>query len=122
MDKNRIEGAALQGEQARNRKALVIKARWRKSGGCAVKECVTGPAQLGDFEGELVDLGLTKGQLTVYRVRFYQGHRMESKAIVPRDPIISSTALVLQVNPNAEIVVKTKVALVSKELTGCSFD
>ena len=40
MDKNRIEGAAEQGERARNRKALVIKARRRKSGGCAVKECV----------------------------------------------------------------------------------
>ncbi|MFZ3084748.1 hypothetical protein [Rhodoferax ferrireducens] len=32
MDKNRIEGAAEQGERARNRKALVIKAKWRKSG------------------------------------------------------------------------------------------
>ena len=39
MDKNRIEGAARQGERARNRKALVIKAKRRKSGGCAVKEC-----------------------------------------------------------------------------------
>ena len=40
MDKNRIEGAAKQGERARLREALVIKAKWRKSGGCAVKECV----------------------------------------------------------------------------------
>ena len=40
MDKNRIEGVAEQGERAKNRKALVIKARWRRSGGCAVKECV----------------------------------------------------------------------------------
>jgi len=40
MDKNRIEGAAWQGERARIREALVIKARWRKSGGCAMKECV----------------------------------------------------------------------------------
>ena len=40
MDKNRIEGAAEQGEWARNREALVIKAKWRKSGGCAEKECV----------------------------------------------------------------------------------
>ena len=40
MDKNRIEGDAEQGERAKDRKALVIKARWRKSGGCAVKECV----------------------------------------------------------------------------------
>ena len=40
MDKNRIEGAAEQGKRARFRKALVIKAKRRKSGGCAVKECV----------------------------------------------------------------------------------
>lgn len=40
MDKNRIEGVAEQGERARNRKALVIKARRRRSGGCAAKECV----------------------------------------------------------------------------------
>jgi len=40
MNKNRIEGVAEQGERARNREALVIKARWRRFGGCAVKECV----------------------------------------------------------------------------------
>ena len=48
MDKNRIEGAAEQGERARDREALVIKAKWRptgisfghKFGGCAEKECV----------------------------------------------------------------------------------
>jgi hypothetical protein len=40
MDKNRIEGVAEQGERAQNREALVIEARRRKSGGCAVKECV----------------------------------------------------------------------------------
>ena len=40
MNKNRIEGAAEQGERASNREALVIKAKRRKSGGCAVKECV----------------------------------------------------------------------------------
>jgi hypothetical protein len=40
MDKNRIEGGAEQGERAMNREALVIKARRRKSGGCAAKECV----------------------------------------------------------------------------------
>ena len=40
MNQNRIEGVAKQGERARNREALVIKARWRRSGGCAVKECV----------------------------------------------------------------------------------
>ena len=40
MDKNRIQGAAEQGERAHNREALVIKAKWRRFGGCAVKECV----------------------------------------------------------------------------------
>ncbi len=40
MDKNRIEGAAEQGERAMNREALVTKARWRKCGGCAMKVCV----------------------------------------------------------------------------------
>ncbi len=39
MNKNRIEGAAEQGERAKNREALVIKVRWRRSGGCAAKEC-----------------------------------------------------------------------------------
>jgi hypothetical protein len=40
MDKNRIEGAAEQGERASDCEALVIKAKWRKFGGCAGKECV----------------------------------------------------------------------------------
>ena len=40
MNKNRIEGVAEQGERAIFREALVIKARRRRSGGCAVKECV----------------------------------------------------------------------------------
>ena len=40
MDKNRIEGAAEQGERARNREALVIKAKRRRCDGCAMKECV----------------------------------------------------------------------------------
>ena len=39
MDKNQIEGGAGQGEQAKNCKALVVKARRRKSGGCVMKEC-----------------------------------------------------------------------------------
>ena len=39
MYKNRIEGAAEQGEWAKDREAVVIKAKWRKCGGCAVKEC-----------------------------------------------------------------------------------
>ena len=39
MNKNRIEGAAEQGERANDREALVIKAKWRKSGGCVMKEC-----------------------------------------------------------------------------------
>ena len=40
MNKNRIEGAADRGERARNREALVIKGKRRRSGGRAVKECV----------------------------------------------------------------------------------
>ena len=40
MNKNRIEGAADQGERAMNREALVAKGKWRRSGGRAVKECV----------------------------------------------------------------------------------
>ena len=40
MDKNWIEGVAEQGERAKFREALVIKAERRKSGGCAAKECV----------------------------------------------------------------------------------
>ncbi|GLK61670.1 hypothetical protein GCM10017624_38340 [Azotobacter vinelandii] len=40
MDKNRMEGAAEQGERTKGREALVIKAKWRKSGGCAAKEGV----------------------------------------------------------------------------------
>ncbi|MEO6278153.1 hypothetical protein [Roseateles sp.] len=37
MSKTRIEGGAEQGERACDRKALVIKASWRKCGGRAVK-------------------------------------------------------------------------------------
>jgi len=40
MYKNRIEGAAEQGERADYRKALAVKAEQRRFGGCAVKECV----------------------------------------------------------------------------------
>ena len=40
MNKNCIEGGAKQGERAMNREALVIKARRRKCGGCAMKVCV----------------------------------------------------------------------------------
>jgi hypothetical protein len=40
MNKNRIEGGANQGERANDRKALVTKDWWRRSGGRAVKECV----------------------------------------------------------------------------------
>ena len=39
MNKNRMEGAADQGERTQDRKALVTKGRRRKSGGRAVKEC-----------------------------------------------------------------------------------
>lgn len=40
MDKNRIQGVVDQGELARDSEALVVKGRWRKSGGCAVKDRV----------------------------------------------------------------------------------
>ena len=40
MNKNRIEGDADQGERAKSREALVVKGRRRRSGGCAVKDCV----------------------------------------------------------------------------------
>ena len=40
MNKNRIGGAADQGERAMNREALVTKGKRRRSGGRAVKECV----------------------------------------------------------------------------------
>jgi hypothetical protein len=40
MNKNRIKGVVEQGEWAINHEALVIKAKRRRSGGCAVKECV----------------------------------------------------------------------------------
>jgi hypothetical protein len=39
MNKNCIEGAAKQGKWAMNHEALVIKARRRRCGGCAMKEC-----------------------------------------------------------------------------------
>ena len=39
MDKNRIEGVADQGEQAKDCEALVVKERRRKCGGCVMKEC-----------------------------------------------------------------------------------
>ena len=47
MDKNRIQGGAIQGERARNREALVIKGWWRKFGDRAVKECVLTWGALG---------------------------------------------------------------------------
>ena len=40
MNKNRIEGVVDQGERAKNREALVINGKRRRSGGRAAKECV----------------------------------------------------------------------------------
>ena len=40
MNKNRIEGVVKQGERANDREAFVIKAKRRRSSGCAAKECV----------------------------------------------------------------------------------
>ena len=49
MNKNCIEGVAKQGERAIYRKALVIKARWRRCSGCAAKECVLTRGDLALF-------------------------------------------------------------------------
>ena len=49
MNKNRIEGAAKQGERAVYREALVIKAKWRRCSGCAAKECVLTRGDLALF-------------------------------------------------------------------------
>ena len=38
--RNRIQGAADQGERAKNREALVANGKWRRSGGRVGKECV----------------------------------------------------------------------------------
>jgi hypothetical protein len=51
MNKNRIEGAADQGERAKNREALVIKGKRRRSGGRAVKECVLTSGDLARWGG-----------------------------------------------------------------------
>ena len=40
MDKNRIRGDVDEGEQAKDCEALVVKCRWRKSGGCTGKDRV----------------------------------------------------------------------------------
>ncbi len=40
MDKKRIRGVVDQGELAESSEALVVKGRWRKSGGCAGKDRV----------------------------------------------------------------------------------
>jgi hypothetical protein len=39
MDKNGIQGTAKQGERAKSRKALVVKAKRCKCCGCVMKEC-----------------------------------------------------------------------------------
>ena len=46
MDKNRIRGAADQGERASDREALATKGKRRRSGGCAAKVIV-------DIRGDL---------------------------------------------------------------------
>ena len=46
MNKNRIEGAAEQGEGAIDHEALVIKAKRRRCGGCAMKECEPLPGEI----------------------------------------------------------------------------
>jgi hypothetical protein len=65
MNKNHIEGAAKQGERARNREALVTKARWRKCGGCAMKVCVLTWGDLAScLKGrqQMLERGVSKGR------------------------------------------------------------
>ena len=46
MNKNRMEGDPEQGEQAIICKAPWTKAKWRKSGGCAMKQCEPLPGEI----------------------------------------------------------------------------
>jgi hypothetical protein len=63
MNKNRIEGVAEQGERANDREALVIKAKWRRSGGCAVKECVLTWGDLASWlKGRRIESGARSQQ------------------------------------------------------------
>jgi hypothetical protein len=65
MNKNRIEGAAEQGERAMNREALVIKARRRRCGGCAMKECVPylgTPRLVAERPTAVPERGLSRGR------------------------------------------------------------
>jgi hypothetical protein len=59
MNKNRIEGAAEQGERAMNCEALVIKARRRKSGGCGRgrSDILTAPTPILSWAMSLSGMG-----------------------------------------------------------------
>ncbi|MFL9966988.1 hypothetical protein PQR02_39875 [Paraburkholderia sediminicola] len=58
MNKNRTEGGADQGERAKNRKALVIKGRQRRSGGICVTGCVpfsSNTSNLSHWDPQLIE-------------------------------------------------------------------
>ena len=67
MDKNRIEGAAKQGEQTPVCKALVTKARWRRCGDCC-------------GEGVRSYLGISR--LTPERAAVYAASEKSAEAVV----------------------------------------
>ena len=80
MNKNRIEGVAEQGERARFRKALVIKAKRRKSGGCAAKECVLTWGDLASWlKGRRGD---TEREVSKGRSSFRQGAKGRTRRSV----------------------------------------
>ena len=62
--RNRIRGVVEQGELAKDSEALVAKAKWRKSGDCAVK---VNHLTQGDFASRLKGRRLRKAEREVSR-------------------------------------------------------
>jgi hypothetical protein len=80
MNKNRIEGAAEQGERAQDRKALVIKARWRRCGGCAMKVCdpyLGTPRFVAERPTAVPERGLSRGHSSPSRGPLRPGQKGE---------------------------------------------
>jgi len=75
MNKNRIEGVAEQGERAITREALVAKARWRRCGGRAMKECGSylGRSGLMPERATVISRSEKLAEVVVARVRSPQG-------------------------------------------------
>ena len=63
MSKNRIEGVTEQGERARNREALVTKARLRRSGGCGRDEASCPRQDTENIGSVLLQAALTRENL-----------------------------------------------------------